>query len=398
MRVCFETFGCRLSRAEALQQEAECVARGMEITRSHADADLIIVRGCSVTRRAQRDCEKLIEHLKAKYPLKRVLVTGCLPDKTSEKLAQLYLKERHPEAVPMRTARAYLKVQDGCNARCSFCIVPQFRGNSVSIPVEEVLDRAKRFVEVGYEEIVLTGCNLTHYAWEGKQLPELLAAISDAVGSSARLRIGSLEPVPMAREVISLMAERENFCRFLHLPIQSGSDRILKAMRRPYTLADVSGLLEMIAADLPSLGLGCDLMTGFPGEFEADYIKTEALMRRYPLSKAHIFPYSERPNTVAAMLQPVVEREIRHQRARQLAQIGEENYTRFLKSFVGKTVEIVIEDEKRMSGWTSEYLPARLLPIFIDSARSSRQWKRRQRARIHVKEVREGELFGQPLY
>ncbi len=398
MRVCFETFGCRLSRAEALQQEAECLARGMEITSSHAEADLIIVRGCSVTRRAQRDCEKLIEHLKAKYPFKRVLVTGCLTDKTPEKLAQLYLKERHPEAVPMRTARAYLKVQDGCNARCSFCIVPQFRGSSVSVPESEVLDRAKRFVEVGYEEIVLTGCNLTHYESGGKRFPELLAALSNAVGPTARLRIGSLEPVPMAREVVSLMAERENICRFLHLPIQSGSDRILKAMRRPYTRTDVTGILETIAAQFPSLGLGCDLMTGFPGEFEADYVKTEALMRRYPFSKAHIFPYSERPNTVAAMLQPVVEREVRHERARQLAMIAEEVRARFLKSFVGKTVEIVVEDEKRMAGWTSEYLPARLLPIFIASARSSGKWKRRQRARIQVKDVRDGELLGHPLY
>ena len=144
MKVCFETFGCRLNRAEALDQEAEYISDGWKLTSSHSDADLIIVRGCSVTRRAQRDCEQLIAHIRRKYPLKRIMIEGCLATNSSAKIAV-----RHAPAttngtppVPTRTARAYLKVQDGCAGKCTFCIVPKFRGKSSSIGFDAILDKA----------------------------------------------------------------------------------------------------------------------------------------------------------------------------------------------------------------------------------------------------------------
>ena len=350
MKVCFETFGCRLNRAEALQTEADYLAQGWATTDSHSDADLIVVRGCSVTARAQHDCERLIDHLRRKYPVKRLIVTGCLPG------AQREIRPAAPDAIPVRTARAYLKVQDGCNAACTFCIVPTFRGRSVSVPFDEVLDRARRFMDAGYRELVVTGCNLSQYAADGKRLVDLLAALARFCAPTCRIRLGSLEPVPAARDVVALMAENAAFCKFLHLPIQSNADLVLRAMHRPYTSADVESILNDALKRMPLLGLGCDLMTGFPGETEYDFLRTEVLLARYPFSKVHIFPYSERPGTAAEGLGGVVPREIRLARARRLAKTAEAARTRFAGKFIGRDVTLVVEDAAHLAGWTSEYL------------------------------------------
>ena len=331
MKVCFETFGCRLSRAEALEQEAEFAARGWERTDGHADADLIVVRGCSVTQRAQRDCERLIEHIRLKYPMKRLVVTGCLPQKTKD----FFLKSRGASAapaVPTRTSRAYLKVQDGCSGKCTFCIVPTFRGESVSTGFAEVLAKARRFVDAGYSEIVVTGCNLALYASEGKRLPDLVA-----------------------REVLDVMAERKNVCRFLHLPVQSGSSRILSAMGRRYSARDIDSFVRLAREKVPGIALGCDLMTGFPGESDIDFLATKGLLTRTKFERVHVFPFSERPGTQAATIPFVVPDAIRRERAHELAWQADKIRSDAAREFIGKTVEFVVEDEKTCSGWTSEY-------------------------------------------
>ena len=385
MKVCFETFGCRLNRAEALQQEAEYLAKGWQLTEKHSDANLIIVRGCSVTAKAQKNCELTIAHLKRKYPNTRVLVTGCLP--SAQKPAQQQAHDNKfpvsPDTIsqfpnqsiqsvnrsigqsvnsqsvnsplPTRTARAYLKVQDGCSGACTFCIVPKFRGKSVSKPFEELIDQAKRFVDSGYHEIVVTGCNLSMYCDGMRHLPELLDALS-AVDPGCRIRLGSLEPIGSSAAVVELMAERKNLCRFLHLPIQSGSQKILTAMKRPYSVKDVDSLVGKAAELMPGLGLGCDLMTGFPGETEIDFTATVGLLKRLPFTKAHVFPYSERPGTVAVAMPDAVPVDVRRHRAHVLADIADEKRRLYTHRLVGKEVEVILEDAKHFAGWTSEYV------------------------------------------
>ena len=357
MNVCFETFGCRLNKAEALQMEAEYLAKGWKLTRVHKDADLFVVRGCSVTRRAQADCEKLIAHLRHRYPAKEVIVCGCLSQAKSSAP-----REDHADDdvhVPTRTARAYLKVQDGCAGKCTFCIVPKFRGPSQSVDFVRVLDRAKRFVEAGYHEIVVTGCNLALYASQGKRLPDLILALAD-INSSCRIRLGSVEPGSVAKEAVIAMSERPNVCRFLHLPIQSGSNRILKAMRRPYAIRDVDEIIKTATQLMPDLGLGCDLMTGFPDESELDFSATLGLFKRHEFSKTHVFRYSKRPGTAAAGFPNQIPREIRLSRAQKLNELASSARRKFARSFVGKTVELVVEDERKGSGWTGEYLPCKI--------------------------------------
>jgi len=385
MKVCFETFGCRLNKAEALEMEAAYLADGWETTARHADADLIVVRGCSVTARAQRDCEKLIAHLKRRYPCTRLLVCGCLSGKSKGMDAT----ERVPPAsrpggtgsvpsasrpggtgsvpsaippsdapVPTRTARAYLKVQDGCSGRCTFCIVPKFRGASVSVPFGELLDKARRFVDAGYREIVVTGCNLSLYASGGKRLPELVSALA-SVSPDCRVRLGSVEPGACAMETVRAMAESANVCRFLHVPVQSGSNRILAAMKRPYLVRDVEALVLSSVKFLPNLGLGCDVMTGFPDESALDFAATEGLLRRLPFNRAHVFPYSERPGTLAAGFGGAVPKDVRSARAHRLSELAARKRAQFARRFVGQEVEIVVEDEGKAVGWTGEYLRCR---------------------------------------
>lgn len=359
MKVCFETFGCRLNRAEALQMEAEYLAKGWERTEKHSEADLFIVRGCSVTRRAEHDSYQLIEHLKRKYPNRAIKIFGCLKDAKKDEPAS--------EAIPQRTARAYLKLQDGCSGRCTFCIVPKFRGKSVSTPLYEAIDKAKRFIDAGYKEIVLTGCNLALYASEGHRLPQLFERLPEG----ARYRIGSLEPGASAMEVVNVMSARADFCKFLHIPVQSGSNRILTAMRRPYLMKDVEALISHAIEKMPRLGLGCDLIAGFPGELEVDHTLSKNVLLRFPFSNAHVFPFSARPGTIAAGLPDQLPREISHKRAHELSHIAKERRAAYVKNFIGQDVEVIVESEEKRTGWSGEYFACTLSKAFGKLERKS---------------------------
>ena len=393
MKVCFETFGCRLNKAEALQMEAEYLADGWEVTEKHSDANLFVVRGCSVTARAQYECEKLIAHLKRHYPAAGIKICGCLKSKDStptvNRLGSRAIKQTSKQAIsplPVRTARAYLKAQDGCAGRCTFCIVPKFRGESKSEPFTDLLDRARRFIDAGYHEIVVTGCNLALYASEGKRLPDLISALA-GLDTGCRIRLGSLEPGACALETIPAMAEAPNVCRFLHLPVQSGSNKILLAMRRPYVVKDVEKTTTLAVKLMPNLGLGCDLMTGFPGENDLDFTATKGLLKRLPFSNAHVFPFSARPETVAAGFPRQLTRDVRSQRARELAAVVHEKRKKFAKTFIGKTVEIIVENEKTGRGWASEYLPCEPL---------SGSFVRKSVARVFVTKTKGDLLLGNP--
>lgn len=387
MKVCFETFGCRLNRAEALQTEADYIAAGWTVVKSHADADLVVVRGCSVTRRAERDTLALIDHLSRWYPFLKIHVTGCIrvPMGSQMSVPRSYLV-KSGDAVPMSTARAYLKVQDGCSGKCTFCIVPQFRGKASSVPFDEVLGRAARFREAGYHEIVMTGCNLSLYASEGRRLPELLDALA-AVSPDLRIRLGSLEPGFCDGEIVDLIAGRPNICRFLHLPIQSASPTVLRTMRRPYSFGDVQRTLKLVAEKLPGAGLGCDLMTGFPGEGEYDFLATDTMLSQYPFTNVHVFPYSERPGTPAELMGGVVSPDVRKSRARQLAKHADALRRAAARRFVGRVVEIVVEGSKPITGWTSEYFKVEVRP-------RDEFAERRSLLRVRVIEAHDGVLYG----
>lgn len=352
MKVCFVTFGCKLNRAETLSLTAGFEAAGWEVTSCCGEANLIVVRGCSVTRRAQTDCEKEIARLEAKYPMKRIVVTGCLPGRKNEAI----LKKIPADEIPLGTARAYLKVQDGCNGRCTYCIIPRFRGAARSVAYGEVLDKAKRLIASGYSEIVITGCNLSMYSSEGKTFPELVSSVASLAPEKCRIRIGSVEPSPATEELVRVIAAHKNVCRHIHLSVQSGSDRILLAMRRPYKVADLDRICETANDLLSAPALGCDMISGFPGESSYDHLCSEKFLRRHNFSSCHSFKYSERPGTPAAAFLGSVDPDLRSGRARKLAYVADAIRSGYLASFVGKKVRIVVEDEERQAGWTDEHV------------------------------------------
>lgn len=362
MKVCFETFGCRLNKAEALNMEALFLANGWDKTTGHSDADLIIVRGCSVTGRAQHDTEKYIARLQAKYPAKRIFTVGCIANKTPEALIEKAMRSANPggpfvdNAIPTSTARAHLKIQDGCNGSCSYCIVPKFRGKSVSEDFNSVISKAKRFIDCGYEEIVLTGCNLSLYLSDGKRLTDVLTALAGLPSRGHRIRLGSLEPGPQAYDIIKAISDHENICDFLHIPIQSASNKILAEMRRPYTIADIDRLINHAVDHIPNLGLGCDVITGFPAESDCEFKATFDFVKRHPFNNIHAFPYSERPGTMAEKISPSIPKTVRSERAKELSSLVKEKRRNFAKAFRRQKVKVVIEDASTVSGWTSQYL------------------------------------------
>ena len=356
MNIAFLTFGCRLNRAEALDQEARLLAEGHSVVTlgTEPPPDLIVVRGCSVTAKAERECRKAIAQLHVRFPAARIEITGCL--KGSAKSPSFPHMASAP--VPLRTARAYLKIQDGCSGKCAFCIVPSFRGKPRSIPFGQLLDRARAFLSAGYRELIVTGCNLALYRDAGHGLPDVLAALA-TIGKDHRIRLSSLEPGVCDNGVLDAFVAHPNICRFIHLSVQSGSNPILRHMNRPYSIATVDRFCAAAVQRLgPRLALGADVITGFPGETDADFAATRTFLMRHPFANLHVFPYSERPGTLAATMDESVPLAVRRARAKEIEAIGQDKRRAFAASFLGKPVEVCIE--RNQTGWTAEYLKCTL--------------------------------------
>lgn len=342
-----------MNRAETLDSMARHTAAGWEI--SDDRPDLIEVRGCSVTAKAQRDCEKKIARLRKLHPQAQIRIVGCLPNAVRDDPSP---GDGH--VIPMSDSRAHLKVQDGCSGKCAFCIVPRFRGAPVSTPFSTIKERALRMLDAGFREIVLTGCNLCLYRSEGRGLPELAAELAELAGAQThRIRLGSIEPGICDSRLIAAMSAHENICRHIHVSLQSGSDRVLKLMRRPYTVDTVRELRRAAAAlSGRRVAMGADVIAGFPGENGKDFVNTCNFVSENdgyaPFINLHVFPYSERPGTVAAGMPDPVPPDLRVTRARTLEKIGADCRNAFARDLVDRTVEVCVE--KDGNGRTSEYL------------------------------------------
>jgi threonylcarbamoyladenosine tRNA methylthiotransferase MtaB len=246
-----------------------------------------------------------------------------------------------------------VKVQDGCQHRCSFCIVPYARGGSRSQPAEVVVEQVEALVAAGYREVVLTGVDLGHYGWDQAPRGSLAGLVRRllAVRGLGRLRLSSVLPAYFTPELIETIAGEPRVCRHLHVPLQSGSDRVLRAMRRPYTTGIYRALIERLGRDLPDLGLGTDVITGFPGETEAEFGETEALLSALPFTYLHVFSYSDRRGTEATRLPAarVPPAEVRRRTTR-LRRLGAARHQAFRHAQVGREVEVLVLEQRSRAG------------------------------------------------
>ena len=320
------TLGCRLNSAETAQLTQNFTDRGFKIVPFGEPSDVAVVNTCTVTDQADSSCRNLIRKAKKHSPEGRVVVVGCYAQMEPDVIAAIegvdlilgtnqkyrifeYLdtekelvinvdmdKEFHGAATTPEDShtRAFLKIQDGCNYICSFCIIPQARGRSRTISTEDCLTEANRLIENGFKEIILTGVNIGEYSRSsGESFEELVKKLLDLKGLE-RLRLSSVEPNTVTEELLKILSNSPKAMDHFHLPLQSGSDHILKLMRRKYSISEYQEKLMMVKEYFPSAGIGADIITGFPGESDEEFEKTMNFLRENPVTHFHPFPYSQR--------------------------------------------------------------------------------------------------------
>jgi threonylcarbamoyladenosine tRNA methylthiotransferase MtaB len=385
-KVFVQSFGCRASQADGAAIEASLEDRGYIPVRDAGAADLVVLNTCTVTHGADVDARRVIRGLHRDHPAAQILVTGCYAQRAPEELAaidgvrwvvgnshktqiaEIVSPETEPyhgriltgdigavrefHAPPVRDiredrTRPNLKVQDGCSNRCSFCVIPSVRGRSRSAPLESVLQQV-RDLSTRYCEIVLSGINLGRW---GRDLPgdlrfiDLLRAIL-AQTTLRRLRISSVEPMDWSQELIALVAGEPRIARHIHLPLQSGSDAVLKRMYRKYRIRHYASRLEIAHKLMPDAAIGADVMTGFPGETDSEFNETVRFIEQQPFTYLHVFTYSERPGTLAAERGEPVPVSVRHERTGVLRALSERKNLEFRRALVGKTLSAVTLEQR----------------------------------------------------
>lgn len=397
-RVALHTLGCKLNYAETSTIGMQFLSRGFLIVEWGEPADVVVLNTCSVTERADRECRQLIRRALRGAGDPYVIVTGCYAQLEPEEIASIegvdlvlgtaekfdlfryadgeFRKESAPRvhisdsgaidqfgpafttAAGGRT-RAFLKIQDGCDYHCSFCTIPLARGRSRSQEKELCVSQARDLVDRGYKEIVLTGVNVGDYGTTSGS--SLLGLLRDLVriDGLARVRVSSIEPNLLTRELVEFIAGEAVMCRHFHIPLQSGSDRILRAMRRRYTTAAYCDLLRFIHDLLPDAGVGVDVIVGFPGETDKDFDATYSFLRENPLSYLHVFTYSERPHTSAASMGTPVPPAVRQRRNEILRSLSQRKRRAFCESMVGRVLPVLMEgdcDGGLRFGFTDNYI------------------------------------------
>lgn len=375
--------GCRVNHAEIEAMRTGLLDKGVHITTSDI-ADIVVVNTCAVTGEAEAKSRKAIRRLAQNPTTKKVFVTGCAAylfsntfQSLSHKVELIHDKKRIPDAVcetrvtpaikvsvlssddTLARLRREIKIQDGCNNACSYCIVRKARGQARSVPVEEILHNVKHAIDDGIGEIVLTGINLGQFRLDDafsrnkKQAPDAtsLAALIQYLletTSIGRIRLSSIEPTDIDDSLIALMAKHpKRIASYLHVPLQSGSDYVLKEMNRPYTVHEYEDLMLNIRKQLPHIALATDIIVGFPGETDEHFQETIACAERFQFSKIHHFRYSQRPGTPAAERPDQVSPKIKTQRSHELARVARRMRSSFAEKLIGTEVDVYVEASGR---------------------------------------------------
>ena len=447
-----ENFGCRATQADGAAVEQQLRARGLQRAAEPGTAQVVVLNTCTVTAAADQDARAAIRRIHRANPGCQILVTGCYAQRAPEEVAALpgvrwVVGNSHKhqiaelvtgdvacnvssrsddgpanfvpvsslqasslsgasllvgdifghtellaapvfEALSERT-RPNLKVQDGCNNRCSFCVIPYVRGRSRSLPLVEVLEQVNNLVAAGYREVVISGINLGRWGRDLRpqvRFPGLVSAILQQT-SLERLRLSSIEPMDWSDELIELAAGSPRIAKHAHVPMQSGSDRILRRMHRKYRPWHYAQRLQKIRQAMPRAAIGADVMVGFPGESKADFEQTRAMVEELPFTYLHVFTYSARPGTPAAGLPEQIPAPVAHERNRVLRELAAQKKLAFQRSFLGKDLPAITLstcDGERTEALTDNYLKLR-----VAGRHAPNQW-----VTAHIESVSGGELRG----
>lgn len=396
MKAAFYALGCKVN-----QYEADCYAKmfaenGWEIVPFDAESDVYVINTCAITNIGERKSRQVLRRAKKKSPAAIVVATGCYAQTKSEELRKIdeidivlgtanraqiveiveakiqgkdidaltdIMKERLYEelecAGKTERTRAYIKIQDGCDNFCSYCIVPYARGPVRSRKLENIVREAQRLSESGFSEIVLTGISVASYGKDLKNahtLTDVIKAVC-AVEKIKRVRLSSIDPRAFSDEFIAYLAAEEKVCRHFHISLQSGSTSVLKRMNRKYTAQQYLEILEKIRSAMPDCSITTDIICGFPEESEEEFLQTMEFVKKARFLKVHVFPYSERSGTAAALM-PQIPKKVREERSAQLALLCEEIAADVENSFLGREVQVLFEqcEDGYCEGLAKNYL------------------------------------------
>ncbi len=383
------TLGCRTNQYESQAYADQLKTMGYREALDGEEADLCIVNTCTVTESADSSSRHRIRHLSRQNPNAKLVVTGCLADRIPSEMHEVNLvvlnkdkenllsfvfpDEEIPEFAIDQFAghtRAFVKVQDGCNSFCTYCIIPYVRGRSRSRKLEEILQEIRGLIVNGYKEVVLTGINIGDFdgaVEEGTppcRLNDLVRAV-DALPGLHRLRVSSIDPDEIDEDLSGAILEGQTTCHSMHVVLQSGSNVILKRMNRKYTKEIFIETVERLKTADPDFTFTTDVIVGFPGESELDFQDTLDLMRRVQFAKVHMFPYSERKRTKAASYPNKISPELMAMRKQKVLRLAEQIGFDLRERFIGRTMSVLIEsDEEAMPGYING-LTANFLPVFV---------------------------------
>ena len=435
-----EQFGCRATQADGAALERQLLERGCTSAQDASDADIVVVNTCTVTASADAQARDAIRKLHAANPRVRVIVTGCYAQRAPEELSRLpgvawVVGNSHKPQIPDlietifastgsarsngffplfaisqasqpkmqqsaeillgdifdqqtlltspvfggegNRTRPTLKIQDGCNSRCSFCVIPFVRGKSRSLRPDSVIRELQKLSQSGYREIVLSGINLGTYGRDlapRVEFEDLLRRVLDETAVE-RLRISSIEPMDVTQDLVELFASTDRLAQHFHMPLQSGSDRILAAMHRWYRAEHYARRVELIHERLPHAAIGADGIAGFPGETEDDHAATLAFIEALPFTYLHVFSYSKRPGTKAASLSSHVPGAVIKRRARELRALGERKSAAFRQSQMGRHLRVLtLHSSEDPANTRTPALSTNYLPVLVDGVFPANQW------------------------
>ncbi len=388
----FVTLGCRANQADSGALQRRLQEAGYRSADAR-EAELIFLNTCTVTHRADQDARRLVRHLRRLNPEARLIVTGCYVERDAPELAaipgidEIVRKQnlleagsplisstqeaqtydpRFPKPGPDRDhTRPFVKIQDGCDCRCAYCIVPSVRGPARSLPPDIVLDQVADLIRKGFQEIVLTGIHLGCYGRKLSGSPTLAEAVQRILQlpGLGRLRLSGVEPMEFSNDLIALAAGSPLLAPHFHLPLQSGSAETLQRMRRPYSPEDYRNTVQQIQAAVPDVALGTDILVGLPGETEEQHRESLASVRELPLHFLHVFSYSPRPGTPAASWKPLPDAVVRR-RSEEFHQLADEKRTAYIQRFLGRCLRALtlrpLADGSGTEALTGNYLTVRL--------------------------------------